>query len=117
VKFVQEFDSSSLNAMHRLVLVEDDGTRIEGSFSLCIEPAFLYDEQIVGDPVPEHPTSGWISTTDCYEGEFPRVARFSTANVTTVETANVSVLSERRQVPVGEEAELEACDETFALKP
>jgi hypothetical protein len=92
VKFVQEFDDSGWKTMHRLVLVNDDGTRIEGQFSLFDLPAFIYDEQIAGVPLPEQATSGWISTTDYFGGEFPRVARFYLDSAVTVEQAEVAVV-------------------------
>jgi hypothetical protein len=85
MKLIHEFDSSSWRTMHRLVHEADDGTRIEGCFSLYDDVASLSDVEIAGQKLEGEPTSGYLAFSDFYKGVLPALVRFEKPGITAEE--------------------------------
>jgi hypothetical protein len=132
MKLVHEIDESSWKTMHRLVLERSNGERVEGFFSLYEDVAVLADDQIAGQkPISgSEPQSGYMATTDYFQGTLPRIIRFESFDEFPVELRDVSVLGNTflSQTPVpdedfeisgkpGVEDEPHGNDDSFALAP
>jgi hypothetical protein len=132
MKLVHEIDESSWKTMHRLVLERSDGERVEGLFSLFEDVAVLSDDQIAGAKQisGSEPQSGYMATTDYFQGTLPRIIRFESFAEFPVELRDVSILGntflrasdreagdfEISELPDAEN-EPHGNDDTFALAP
>lgn len=73
MKFIQQFTTGDWEQpLHRLIVIEEDGTRLVGSWTGYQHAATVND--------PRMPFNGWISYTDYYEGVMPRVSRFESVD-------------------------------------
>jgi len=76
MQFIQEFDSRGWKPLHRLVVITDDGRRIEGRQSMTEYLAIISDEEIAGLAAPTQVKSGYMVSTEYWGGEVPRLMRF-----------------------------------------
>ena len=95
MRLIQEIDESDWKPMHRLVYETRDGKRIEGEFAPYEEFAILSDDVIAGSGYAGAPHSGYLATTEYFEGVMPRLTRFQSPEELVFEQRNVEVLGRR----------------------
>jgi hypothetical protein len=109
MQLVHEFDDSNWQMRHRLALIKEDGTRLEGDWALYAEPAIL--SGIEGNP--RDIGDGFLAYTEYWEGVMPPLVRFYKSDLPVL-YADVTSASAAAFPEVDDEGE--ADDETFALK-
>ena len=112
MEFIHQFCESGWgNAMHQLVVILDDGTRLESGF-IGYQGAAVLDD-------PSHDGCGWIAFTDYYDGVMPSLSTFGPVTAQ-VKTESVDPKAVFPDMPVVESAdddeEGEANDEEFCLR-
>jgi hypothetical protein len=108
MEFIQEFDSRGWKPMHRLVIITDDGRRVEGPQTLTDMMAIISDEAIRGEPEPTQVRSGYIVTTDYWGGEIPRLMRFEDVGNVSFKRIDADT---NQLIPIGEDEAIDECAE------
>lgn len=119
MNFVHEIDSHGWKTFHRLVCINTESERIEGTWALHEHPAFLSGKELSGENESDMtPSAGYFALTDYYTSGGSMVAAYTAypdGRVTEVIQFTTHELTQEEHA-AAQASDGEANDDEFALK-